>query len=573
MVPADSLAAGIGHTPIRLAECGGVSPGSGSGGIETERCSDGNPQILPEDLIVGSQVHEPTNRPDHYKKAVSVVSLGIRTRLAPMFSGDSIRSRAMRGSAWTVIGFGSGQILRLGANLILTRLLAPDAFGLMVLINVFLQCLTMLSDLGIDSAIIQNKHGDDPDFLCTAWTIGVIRGFLLWLAACAIAWPAAIFYDEPQLAWMIPVTGLVVLISGFQTTAIAQHGRHMKLERLTALQLTAQAINAFVIVFLAWRLRSVWALVVAGVLGAVVQTSLAHHMLNGIKHRISINRKYVAEIVRFGKWLFLATAMGYLAAQASDKLALGKLVNKNTLGIYSMAFMLAQLPSSIVTMLTGRILYPALSESSRQDDSQFADNLYRARATVWRFLLLMTAGLAFFGPLIFTTLWDPRYHAAGWMLQLMLASVWFTGLNSSLNAALLAKGDSFASAIQNTLLLIVGIPAMMLGFTFLALPGLILGIAAATACAHVALHMLLRRHGVNAFRQDFLPHLCMGILFILASLASGVTVRLFGLPTFSFGSVERGDPSAITLAILSLLGALAVCLRPQLRLSGVTLQS
>jgi O-antigen/teichoic acid export membrane protein len=454
-----------------------------------------------------------------------------------------------------VAGFGGGQILRLGANLILTRLLAPEAFGLMALINVFLVGLEMLSDIGVHAAIIHNKRGDDPEFLCTAWTIGVIRGVLLWGVACLIAWPAAVFYNEPRLMLMIPVSGLIVLITGFQTTAMAQHNRHMNLERLTILQLAAQAINLLVMVLLAWQMRSVWALVIGGVAGAIVQVTLAHFLLPGIRHRFTLNRADVGEIVRFGKWLFFATAIGYLAGQASDKLALGKLVDRETLGIYSMAFMLAQLPSSVVTVLIGRVLYPALAEASRQDCSRFGEKLRRARTAIWPPLMMLILSLGFFGPLTFRLLWDPRYHAAGWMLQLMLAVVWLDGLNCSLNAALLARGDSFASAVQNAISLIIGIPGMILGYTMFELPGLILGITAGRLCAHFALHSMLSSRSISVWRQDFSLHLTMLVYAGLIYLTSGGEILIPGGNRFSIGSIAHGDSLAVAVAIVSMMSA------------------
>jgi O-antigen/teichoic acid export membrane protein len=454
-----------------------------------------------------------------------------------------------------VAGFGGGQILRLGANLILTRLLAPEAFGLMALINVFLLGLEMLSDIGVHAAIIHNKRGDDPEFLCTAWTIGVIRGVVLCGVACLIAWPAAVFYSEPRLMLMMPVSGLIVLITGFQTTAMAQHNRHMNLERLTILQLAAQAINLLVMVLLAWQMRSVWALVIGGVAGAIVQVTLAHFLLPGIRHRFTLNRADVGEIVRFGKWLFFATAIGYLAGQASDKLALGKLVDRETLGIYSMAFMLAQLPSSVVTVLIGRVLYPALAEASRQDCSRFGEKLRRARTAIWPPLMMLILSLGFFGPLTFRLLWDPRYHAAGWMLQLMLAVVWLDGLNCSLNAALLARGDSFASAVQNAISLIIGIPGMILGYTMFELPGLILGITAGRLCAHFALHSMLSSRSISVWRQDFSLHLTMLVYAGLIYLTSGGEILIPGGNRFSIGSIAHGDSLAVAVAIVSMMSA------------------
>ena len=86
------------------------------------------------------------------------------------------KSKLLNGSLWTFFGYGSSQIIRLGSNLVLARLLFPEAFGIMSLVTVVMQGLTMISDLGVGPSIIHSKRGDDPNFLNTAWTIQVIRG-------------------------------------------------------------------------------------------------------------------------------------------------------------------------------------------------------------------------------------------------------------------------------------------------------------------------------------------------------------------------------------------------------------
>ena len=115
---------------------------------------------------------------------MSILSLPFKTgnsSLLPKTHISSITSRFFFGSAWVVFGHVASQGIRLAANLILTRLLFPEAFGLMALVNIFLQGLEMFTVLGIGPSIIQNRRGDDPAFLNTAWTIQVIRGFVLWI--------------------------------------------------------------------------------------------------------------------------------------------------------------------------------------------------------------------------------------------------------------------------------------------------------------------------------------------------------------------------------------------------------
>ena len=81
--------------------------------------------------------------------------------------------------------------MRLGSNLILTRLLVPEAFGTMALVNALVMGLTMFSDMGTGPAIQKCAHGDEPEFLDTVWSVQAIRGGVLWLVA-PLGWNGAV---------------------------------------------------------------------------------------------------------------------------------------------------------------------------------------------------------------------------------------------------------------------------------------------------------------------------------------------------------------------------------------------
>ena len=119
-----------------------------------------------------------------------------------------------RGSLFALLGYGGSQFLRLAGNLVLWRLLYAEAFGLMAIVNVFMQGLAMFSDVGIGPSIIQNERGDDPDYLDTAWTIQALRGGALFVIAVIFAIPVAHFYHQEALAPLIAVVGFGVAISG-----------------------------------------------------------------------------------------------------------------------------------------------------------------------------------------------------------------------------------------------------------------------------------------------------------------------------------------------------------------------
>ena len=142
------------------------------------------------------------------------------TRLLKGFRGDGFRARAMRGSVFTVLNFGGQNALRLASNLVLTRLLFPEAFGLMALVQVMLAGVQMLSDIGIRDKIIQDPKGDEPHVLNTAWVLQIIRGIFLWLVVVLLAAPVAGFYEAPELADLLPVAGIAAVAQGLSSTKV-----------------------------------------------------------------------------------------------------------------------------------------------------------------------------------------------------------------------------------------------------------------------------------------------------------------------------------------------------------------
>ena len=142
---------------------------------------------------------------------------------------SSLKQKAIKGTIWTVAGYGGSQFLRLVANLILTRLLVPELFGLMALANTFITGLALFSDVGIQPSIVRSPRGEEAEFLNTAWTIQVIRGCVLWIGCLVIAFPVSRFYEEPKLLWLIPIIGFnSCFLAGFKSTSLATLSRNFR---------------------------------------------------------------------------------------------------------------------------------------------------------------------------------------------------------------------------------------------------------------------------------------------------------------------------------------------------------
>src|SRR5689334_7497284 len=231
-------------------------------------------------------------------------------------------ARLIRGSIWALVGHGGGQALRLAGNLVLWRLLYAEAFGLMAIVNVFMQGLAMFSDVGIGPSIIQNQRGDESRYLDTAWTIQAVRGFCLFLVAAVAAVPVARFYGQPELASLIPVVALGSILAGFNSTKLFTATRQIALGRLTLVDLVSQAGGLVVMVVWALATRSIWSLVAGGVSGLFFRLVLSHVLLPGERNRLCWDAKSAKTLLLFGRWIFMSTLLTFLVMQ-SDRLVFG----------------------------------------------------------------------------------------------------------------------------------------------------------------------------------------------------------------------------------------------------------
>lgn len=391
-------------------------------------------------------------------------------------SSATLKKKALSGTIWTIVGYGFSQSLRLGSNLILTRLLVPELFGLMALVNVFIIGLALFSDIGIDPSIIRSKRGDDPVFLNTAWTIQIVRGFGLWLGCIAIAFPVAQFYDEPRFLWLIPIVGFNTIISGFNSTSLASLSRHMEIGKLTLLELAVEIVSLVTIVVWALFRPTIWALVGGTVVSSCCELWLSHRLNPGESNRLTWNKEVVKEIVSFGKWIFLSTAVTFLASQA-DRLILGKLFSLSMLGVYTIAFNFANLPRQIVQQLSNKIIFPVIAQYAELPRKSLRARIIEKRRLILIGQALLVTVMVSFGDLLIINLYDERFIEAAWILPLLSLGLWPLILSLTSDKALFVLGNPRYVAYGNILKFVYMSIALPYGFSKIGVLGAVIVIA------------------------------------------------------------------------------------------------
>lgn len=391
----------------------------------------------------------------------------------------SLRALAMRGSAWTIIGYGGTQVMRLASGLVLSRLLVPEHFGLMALVWVWTQALEMFSDLGINTNIIQSDRGDDPHFLDTAFTIQAIRGGILWIAVCLLAWPASILYEQPMLLQLLPVAALTAVFAGLTNMSLATHSRHLALGRLTALELVSTLSAILVMISLAAVWRSVWTLVIGALVGSVLKLVVSHTLLAVRRNHFRWDRDAAAALVRFGRWILVSSILGFFVNRG-DVVVMGKLMPIGLLGVYHWGSQFAIVVRQLYFRLAGTVLYPLLVKLGERPDDELRQKVRLMRLGVMGLLLPPLWFFAVLGTPFIDLLFDDRYLLAGEMLQILALGVIIV-IVPDVGPIYLARGNSFLFMVSLIVRSALLLGAMLAGAAIAGVWGLIAGVTVSAA--------------------------------------------------------------------------------------------
>ena len=361
----------------------------------------------------------------------------------------------------------------------------------------------MFTDVGAGPSIVQKDQGNEPSFVNTVWTVQIIRGFLVWLVMCILAYPISIIYTEPQLISMIPVVGLGAIISSFNSTKLFTAQRNFEQARATQIDIGSNAIGILGTIYLAWLLHSVWALVWGSMIASCVKMFASHVALHGINNRFAWNRDALDHLRGFGRWILLNSALTFLSAEGA-RLFIGAVLDMRQLAFFTLANTMNLMFWQAMQSVVWQVFFPAYAEVNRSNPKNLISVLYKVRLS----LILPNWGLAvlfiYFGSQIMGVLYDKRYHDSGPMLELLAAGSLVGCIWGSYSGVLLGMGKAASMTVLTAIQIVCQIGAMYLGYLYWGSVGMVMGVAGANWIMFPLNSFVMYRHGLWQAKLDLL---------------------------------------------------------------------
>ncbi len=274
------------------------------------------------------------------------------------------------------------QLVSFAVTIVLARLIAPEAYGIVEIVVVFIALANATITGGLGNALIQKKDADDTDFSSICY-VNIGLGVFLYLIVFFSAPYIEKFYSFDSLAVVLQVMALKLPLAGLNSVQHAYVSKHLIFKKFFFSTLIGTVISAVVGIVMAYMGFGVWALVAQYLTNSTIDTIVLWLTIGWHPQKL-FSWKSVRNLVPYGGRILIASVVDELY-QNIRSLLIGKFFGSADLAYYNKG---KQFPNIVVNNINSsviKVLFPSLSK--HQDDKAHFKNMLRKAMRFSAFVL------------------------------------------------------------------------------------------------------------------------------------------------------------------------------------------
>lgn len=316
-----------------------------------------------------------------------------------MHPGDTLSQRVVRSGFWVMFSKIVERLLRFISSIIVARLLSPADFGLFGLACLALNILQTFTEPGINAALVQ-RQGRIEEYLNTAWTVSLIRKSAIFLILFIFSPLVAQFFNNPEASGVTKAVAFTVLLGGLSNIGVVYFTKDIDFRKQIVLNVSMILSSTMVTIILAYMLRNSWALV-WGMLAGSLTNAIMTFVIHPYRPKFHLEWEKAKELFKFGRWVFGSSIIVFLLSQGDD-IFVGKFLGTTMLGLYTMAFAIANIAATEISHTVSSIAFPMYAKA--QEDKKLLKETFFRTLLITSFISLPVAGLIFSLSPLFTKL-------------------------------------------------------------------------------------------------------------------------------------------------------------------------
>ena len=286
---------------------------------------------------------------------------------------QKLEHKVVSGVAWSFSEKLLTMIIQMVVSIVVARQLMPSDFGVMAIMTFFTSVALAIVDSGFSQTLIRKAKPTDEEYR-SVLGFNVAISLLLYVALVALARPLATLYDSPVIADIAPILFLVLPINSLCVVQTVMYTREFRFALLSKIVFVSSLVSGAVAVVMAFKGCGIWSLVAQRLLQMGIKAA-AFWLLRRWRTKARFSFAALRAMAPFSLRLLATDLIASLYNNVAQ-LFIGKMHTTSTLGFYSQAQKLKDLPVTSTVQAVQGVTYPALSKIV--DDSQkFTDGYLR----------------------------------------------------------------------------------------------------------------------------------------------------------------------------------------------------
>jgi O-antigen/teichoic acid export membrane protein len=422
----------------------------------------------------------------------------------------------------TTFSFGVQVAIRLCGTIILTRILHPDAYGVITIIMSIVFVVEMLSDINTGLFIVRDKNAEEPRYLNTAWTLQLCRGCINGAILFAVApWIASSIYHTPSLTLPLRVYSASFIIAGLQSMSFQLAIRHKQSRLYQYSELIAGVSgNIFSVVFCYFS-RNYWGMLYGILLNRVLTSILSYAFYRDLRPKLQFDRIAARAILGLSRFTTPSSIITLVITQF-DKVVFLRLFDLSLLGVYGIAAGIAGSIEGLISKISQMVLYPRCAHNFRTNPSTCGIRFYTENTKLFLSILLLPAIVGGAAHFAVGVLYPSRYAQAGAILQAFMVRAGILSIAQPAEDLLVAAGEYQVILHGNILRAFWIFPASLAGYYLFGIMGFVYGIALSGLPSLGYYLSLQRKKGMLIWRFELYKVTFMFGVAVLAYFFSGL---------------------------------------------------
>ena len=382
---------------------------------------------------------------------------------------SSLKDKTVKGVIWSAVDRFSAQGIQFVFSILIARLLVPEDYGVIAMLNIFLAVSQTFIDSGFGTALIRKIDRTETDF-STVFYFNIAVAVFFYLGLFFAAPAIANFYNTPLLVPVTRVTAINLVIGSLSGIHNAKLSIAIDFKSRAKISIVSAVLTGSVGLWMAYSGYGVWALVVQTVFAGIIRTIMLWIIVKWYP-KFVFSWQSFKEMFSFGSKLLASGLLDTLYNNIYT-LVVGKVFSSSTLGVYAKAQALAEFPSSNITGVLQNVSFPVLS--SIQNDEDKLAGAYKRFIRVSAFVIFpLMLGLSSVADPFIRLLLTDKWENTIYLLQIICFSMMWYPIHAINLNILQVKGRSdyflkleIIKKIQGVLILCVTVPMGIIAMSY-----------------------------------------------------------------------------------------------------------